>query len=321
MPANISFLPADASRSFWRNPHFLLFLSAVIWGLTWPAGRVVALNMPPITSASWRFTLAALPMLLLVYRSHRGWPRLERQHYHWLALAGVVGVYGYMVCFMWGLSQVPAGRGSLVIAINPVLTAIGAAIFLRERITRRMLLGMVLAIVGALTVITQGRFVEFFSGGLGYGEIILLGCSVSWAIYSLMSKRSMAFTDTLTATTYPIVVGTVLLLLTAPLLDRYLVGYQHSFHPSSVPWVAWLSLLFLAWGATVLAYSWFFGGVHQVGPTTATAYNTLVPIFGVFFSWLLLQESMDWSLLIGGAIAIAGLAIMNGLGGKSATTA
>ena len=297
----------------WRNPHFLLFLSAVLWGMTWPAARTMALHLPPISSASWRFTLACIPMLAMVYIKNKGWPALSGRQYRWLALSGVVGVVGYMVCFMWGLSLVPAGRGSLVITFNPVITAIGAAIFLRERISARMLLGMAVATLGALTVITHGEFSRLWAGGVGKGELILLGCSFTWGAYNLMSKRSMQFTDSLTATTYPIVLGTLVLLLTGPALDTHLVGKSTTVDWAAVPWTAWAALVFLAFGATVAAYNWFFTGVDRLGATSASAYNTLVPIFGVLFSWLLLGEQMDGSLLVGGSIAVLGLAIMNGL--------
>ena len=273
----------------------------------------MAMHLPPISSASWRFSLACLPMLYLVYRRHQGWPKLSWAQYRWLAISGVIGVVGYMVCFMWGLSLVPAGRGSLVITFNPVITAIGAAIFLKERISPRMLLGMAVATLGALTVITHGDFSRLLDGGVGKGELILLGCSFTWAGYSLMSKRSMQFTDSLTATTYPIVLGTAILLIAGPALDHYLVGHTQAVDLPAVPWTAWLSMVFLAFGATALAYNWFFTGVDQLGATSASAYNTLVPVFGVLFSWLLLGEHIDASLLVGGSIAVLGLAIMNGL--------
>jgi len=304
---------SSSSALGWRNPHVLLFLSALLWGITWPAARTMAVYLPPISSASWRFTLACIPMLVMVYVKNKGWPKLSGRQYRWLALSGVIGVVGYMLCFMWGLSLVPAGRGSLVITFNPVITAIGAAIFLRERISGQMLLGMAVATLGALIVITHGEFSRLWAGGVGKGELILLGCSFTWAGYSLMSKRSMQFTDSLTATTYPIVVGTAILLIFGPALDHHLVGKSTVVDWAAVPWTAWLSLVFLSFGATVAAYNWFFKGVEALGATSASAYNTLVPIFGVLFSWLLLGESMDASLLVGGTIAVAGLAIMNGL--------
>ena len=295
------------------SAHFKLFLTSVLWGATWPAGRVVATHMPPVASASWRFSLAAILMLWLL-RSRLGyWPRLTLRQYVWLGLCGAVGVLGYMICFMWGLSLVTAGRGSLVIALNPVVTALGAAWLLRERITPRMMLGMLLATVGALIVISHGEMQRLLLGDIGKGEIVLLGCVLCWAAYSLMSKVSMRFTDSLTATCYPIAIGTVLLLFLGSAIDTHIVHYAPAqpFDVTQVAWQVWGSLIFLSLGATVLAYLWFFEGVDKLGATTASAYNTLVPVFGVLFSWALLGERTDWSLLVGGGIAIGGIMLMN----------
>ena len=231
------------------SAHFKLFLTSVLWGATWPAGRVVATHMPPVASASWRFSLAAILMLWLL-RSRLGyWPRLTLRQYVWLGLCGAVGVLGYMICFMWGLSLVTAGRGSLVIALNPVVTALGAAWLLRERITPRMMLGMFLATIGALVVITHGELQRLLLGDIGKGEVVLLGCVLCWAAYSLMSKVSMRFTDSLTATCYPIAIGTVLLLFLGGAIDTHIVHYAPAqpFDVTQVAWQVWGSLIFYRW--------------------------------------------------------------------------
>ena len=74
---------------------------------------------------------------------------------------------------------------------------------------------------------------------------------------------------------------------------------------------AWGALLFLAWGATALAYAWYFSGVKALGAGAASGYITLVPVIGVILSALLLGESVDNSMLIGGAMAVMGTAVMN----------
>ncbi len=311
----------SAPAALWRNPHILLFLGSLLWGLTWPAAKTVAEHLPPVSSAGWRFSLALLPLLFLVYRRNGGWPRLSLPQYGWLLLCGTVGVFGYMVCFMWGLALAPAGRGSLVLAFNPVLTGLGAALFLREPIGRRKMLGMALAVVGALLVITHGDIPRFLQGGVGRGELILLGCAGFWSAYGLMSKRSMAFTDSMTATTYPMIFGTALLLLTSGWIDANLVGYGPMPDWGQVPHGVWWVLLFLALGGTVLAYTWYFFGVSQLGPTVAATYNTLVPVFGVLFAWLLLGEATDWSLLLGGAVTVLGLSILNSAAKRAAAAA
>jgi drug/metabolite transporter (DMT)-like permease len=73
----------------------------------------------------------------------------------------------------------------------------------------------------------------------------------------------------------------------------------------------WASLLFLAIGSTVLAYAWYFRGVAELGAGTAASYISLVPVFGVASAVLLLGEPMTPALLIGGALALAGVVIAN----------
>jgi drug/metabolite transporter (DMT)-like permease len=72
-----------------------------------------------------------------------------------------------------------------------------------------------------------------------------------------------------------------------------------------------VSLLFLTLAATVLAYAWYFRGVAELGAGTAASYIALVPVFGVGSSALVLGERLDASLLVGGALAIAGVVVTN----------
>ena len=73
----------------------------------------------------------------------------------------------------------------------------------------------------------------------------------------------------------------------------------------------WISLLGLAFGATVLAYAWYFDGVKHLGAGNASAYIILVPILGILFSAVWLNEQVDSSLIIGGILAVSGLGIMH----------
>ena len=70
-------------------------------------------------------------------------------------------------------------------------------------------------------------------------------------------------------------------------------------------------MIFMAYGSTAIAYAWYFAGVKTLGAGAASGYITLVPVIGVMLSALLLGESVDGSMLLGGAMAIAGTAVMN----------
>ena len=282
---------------------------AALWGASWPSGRVLAQQLPPLTAASWRFGLALV--LLLVWLHVKGGTRrlgaLSLRQWLGLAAAGAVGVFGYAVFFMLGLAHVPAGRAALVVTTNPVLTTLIAAWWFGERLNWKIARGMMLATGGAVVVITHGQPGMLVRGGLGFGELLLLGCAATWVSYTLMGRRLLAGIDPLTTTTVTTGFGLLMLLLAALLLE----GPGALAAPLHAGPQVWSALAFLAGGATVLAYAWYFEGVAALGAGAAAGYISLVPVFGVLFAALWLSEQVDGSILLGGALAVGGMAAMN----------
>jgi drug/metabolite transporter (DMT)-like permease len=293
-----------------RWVHLKLLGMAVLWGVSWPAGRVLAQSLPPFTGGAWRFVLA-LGLFVLWWRlAGRGWAplaALSRRQWWGLAAAGAVGVFGYTAFFMAGLQHVPASRAALIVTVNPVFTTLVAAWWFGERLNGAIVAGMALAVAGAATVITRGEPWRLFAGALGLGEWLLLGCVASWVLYTLMGRRLLVGIDALTTTSVTAGAGTALLLLAALLVE----GPAAMASPLDAPPLVWGALAFLALGATVLAYAWYFDGVAALGAGGAAAYISLVPVFGVASSTLVLGEPMDASLLLGGALAVAGMVLMN----------
>jgi drug/metabolite transporter (DMT)-like permease len=290
--------------------HLKLLGMAALWGASWPAGRVLAQALPPLTGGAWRFALA-MGLFVLWWRwAGRGLAplaALSRRQWLGLAAAGAVGVFGYTALFMAGLQHVSASRAALIVTVNPVFTTLIAAWLFRERLNAPIAIGMALAVLGASTVLTRGEPWRLFSGALGLGEWLLLGCAGCWVGYTLMGRRLLVGIDTQVATTLTAAAGTALLLLAALGIE----GPSALAEPLQATALVWGALLFLAAGATVLAYAWYFDGVAALGAGGAAAYISLVPVFGVASSALLLGEPLDGSLLVGGALAVTGMVVMN----------
>lgn len=290
----------------WRT-HAGLVGMALLWGGSWPAGRVVAQQMPPLSSSAWRFTIAVLCLLLWMH-TRRGWPRLSARQWWGLAAAGAVGVFGYAAFFMAALQQVEASRAAVVVTTNPVFTTVLAAWLFKERFNARIAAGLLLAVIGAATVLTRGAPWQLFAGAMGVGEWLLIGCIATWTGYSLMGKRLMAGIDSLTATTMTAVFGCALLWLAALVFEG---PVQAATALGRLTPGGWWCMVFLALGSTVLAYAWFYRGIEVLGAGVASSYISLVPVFGVASAVLLLGERLDASLLIGGAVALVGVVWAN----------
>lgn len=288
--------------------HMRLVGMVLLWGASWPAARVLALAMSPLAASAWRFSLAVLILLGWMRWQHGGWPKLSHRQWLGLAAAGSAGVFAYSVFFMLAMQRVEASRAAVVVTTNPVFTTLLAAWIFKERFNARIGLGLALAVLGATTVLTHGAPWKLLAGDIGIGEWMLLGCIACWVGYSLMGKRLMVGIDSLTATTVTATIGCGLLWLAAFAFE----GVPQTLGAlQGLSAAAWLSLVFLAVGATVLSYAWFNRGIEVLGAGVASSYISLVPIVGVGSAVLLLGERLDASLLFGGALAIAGVVLAN----------
>jgi drug/metabolite transporter (DMT)-like permease len=281
----------------------------VLWGASWPAGRIIAQSMPPLAGACLRFALATLVLIPWLY-----WAGGFGQLKHWgaqrwlgMTAAAASGVFGYAVFFLWGLQHLPAGKAALVITLNPVMTLLLAVWIFKERLTLTIAAGMVMAVIGAMVVLSHGQPQHILQGDMGVGELLILGCVVCWAIYTLVGRWMLTGVDALSTTTVTSTLGAIMLCI-ASLVVEGPSALPAAVHSGST---AWGALLFLGFGATALAYAWYFEGVKALGAGAASGYITLVPLVGVLISAWLLGEQVDASMLWGGAVAIAGTAVMH----------
>jgi uncharacterized membrane protein len=124
-----------------------------------------------------------------------------------------------------------------VVTTNPVVTTLLAAWWFGERLNRRIAAGMAIATAGALVVITHGRPWTLLAGGIGLGELLLLGCVATWVGYTLIGKRLLTGIDPLTTTAVTAGIGLVLL-LSAALLFEGPQALAAPMHATASVWVA-----------------------------------------------------------------------------------
>ena len=280
-----------------------LLMTALFWGGTWVAGRVAVHEASPLAVASWRFFFAALLLGgLLVARE--GWPRWSAREWLKVAALGLSGVFFYNVFFLFGLQHVEAGRGALVVAFIPVLIALADWLFFRRPMSPKKALGVVLALIGCLLVVTRGHPQRILTGEVGFGEWLLLGTAVSWVAYTLISRHCSRHFSALAQTFGGCLTGW-LMLTAAALADGSLLTL------SATTWRGWTSIVFLGVLGTALAFTWYSQAIAQIGTTKAAAFINLVPVFAVLLGALLLDERIGAAVLTGGALVILGVFLTN----------
>ena len=282
-----------------------LFLTAVFWGGTFIAGRVLAQEVEPYSGSFLRFLVASVCMIPLVRHFEGRLQPLGRRQAFVVFLSGMTGVFLYNVFFLTGMQTVQAGRASVIVASNPVLISLFAALLFRgERMTAMKALGVALSVCGAVFVITRGNPVEILQGAVGRGEMLIFGCVASWVSYSLIGKVVMRDVPPVSAVTYACLVGSAALL--PPALIEGMAGSLGGYSTA-----AWLSIVYLGFFGTCLGFIWYYEGIREIGPSKAAVFINFVPISAVIMSFFLLGEPVDFSLLVGGALVLSGIYLTN----------
>ncbi|MFI3271721.1 MAG: DMT family transporter [Pseudomonadota bacterium] len=282
-----------------------LILAACFWGGTFVAGRMASMQSGPFSIAFLRFAIASILLLLYVRKRNGSIPILHngRDIVNAIILA-LTGIFAYNALFFTALQTVHASRAAVIVANNPIVIAICAAIFLKEPFSWLKGVGIVVSVCGTLIAITHGELNFFASHPFTMGDLILLGCLASWATYSVYGKTAMKGMSPLSAVTWSCTFGAIMLFPFALYegMASHLMEYSLTF---------WASVVYLAVFGTVLGFTWFYEAVKEIGAARAGAFINFVPLTAILFGWLFLGEPISISLLVGTSLVICGVYVAN----------
>lgn len=281
-----------------------LVLTAVFWGGTFVAARAVSDHIGPFTGSFVRFAAASLLLAAAALLKEGRLPLLKKHQAVPAILLGMTGVFAYNVFFFSGLQTITAGRASLIVAINPVLISLLSDLFFHEKLHTAKVAGAILCLSGVVLVVSRGNPLSLFSGGVGRGELFILGCVVSWVSYSLIGKAIMKDLKPFAAVLYSCAIGAAALfpLALAENMTEKIGGFGV---------IDWSALLYLAFFGTVIGFYWYYEGIAAIGAARASVFINLVPVSGVFLGWLLLGEPVNLSIIAGAALVMGGVYLTN----------
>lgn len=281
-----------------------LVLTMFLWGGTFIAGRMLGSSVPPTTTALLRFVVASVTLIIILRLTHGHIPKPKKDQLPWLFFLGLSGIFAYNLFFFEGLKHINAGRASLIIASTPLCIAAAATFFFREKMTGLKFSGIMLSLVGAIFVISNGHPTEIFKGGFGPGEKAFLGCVASWTAYTLAGRKVLNKIAPLTAVCFSCIIGT--LLLSVPALH-----YGFFNHIKLLTFTDWCNITYLGVAGTAIGFWWYYRAIKAVGAGRAGIFINLVPVFALLQAGIFLGESIKLSVLAGGILVLAGVSLTN----------
>lgn len=279
---------------------------AALWGGTFIAGRIAAPEMPHFTLAALRFWVALAILWPLLRVVEGGFPRLRPRDLLASAVLALAGLVIYNLLFLGALERIPASRTALVVALNPILTALAMALVFGERLALHRWLGILLALAGVAVVLSKGDLAAIWQR-VGLGEAMMLGGALGWAIYSIVGRFALDGAQALS----PLALTTLTTAWAAVLLSLGIPFEWADWSVAQVSAASWASIVYLGAFGTALGFVWYAQGLRELGAARTSVFNNLVPVFGVLLGTWMLGEPLLGSMVIGGGIALIGVSLTN----------
>jgi drug/metabolite transporter (DMT)-like permease len=276
-----------------------LVLLAAIWGASFLFMRVAAPEFGPVPLVAMRVGIAAA--FLLVVLALRGGMRQLHLHARPLIVLGALTSAIPFSLFAYAVLSLTAGFASVLNSTVPLFGALVAFLWLGDRLGRLRTLGLVVGFAGVLLLVWDK--VSFASGGSGWAVLAALAAALLYGVGASYTKKVLSDVDPLVNATGSQVAATAILLIPA-------VIYWPAAGPSLLSWWSAISLGVICTGVALIL---FFRLIARVGPAKAITVTYLIPVFGVLWGFLILDEPVNASMLAGCAVILVGTGLASGL--------
>ena len=285
----------------------------VLWGSTYLAMRVIVRDMPPYVAGTVRYLIAG-PIMLAACALMGRKVRLSRHDLGRLLIISILLLSTGNIGVLWGEEYVPSGLASLIVALVPIwVVMIEAWVFRAGRMTAKGLVGLAVGIVGLLVLlwprISSGTHLSRLEL-LGSG--ILAGASFFWALGSVFSHRFSLSVGVFASAAWQMTLG--------GLVNGVIALVTGQFQKTHWTFPALSAIGYLVIFGSWIGYSSYIYLLEHVPTPKVATYAYVNPIVAVFLGWVILREHVDAFMLVGTAIIIASVALVNTSRLKGVTT-
>ena len=273
------------------TPLELLVLGA-IWGASFLFMRVSANDFGAVPLVEVRLALGSLVLLPFLWRARAQfpaalWPKL--------ALIGLINSALPFILFAWAAQRSPAGVGAIANAMTVLFTALVGFMFFGERIGRQRAVALLAGFVGVVVLASD----KTAGASIGWAVAAGVGAAFLYGIGINLVRRHLTGLP-------PAAVASATLGTSALLTLPFALA---SWPVATIPAQSWASAAALGVVCTGAAFVMYYRLITRIGASRASTVTYLIPLFGVAWAWLLLDEPLTWAMGIAGAMILGSVAL------------
>ena len=269
----------------------------MVWGSNFVFGKLLVQNFSPALLTMLRLLFIVLFLIgISSYKKH--FKRLNKSDLLAVIFLGIIGVFINQWSFFVGLQTADSTTSALILATTPILTSVLAAIFLKEKLTIRMLMGSIVAIIGIYFVVAKGNVASFH---IDKGLLWIVITMITFAIMIIMTRLLSHKIDPLTITLYSNVVGLIVSIPFAFLLDTSL-----QISPKMSDWSLLIGTAVVVHGIATLIWN---NNIRHVDASKASILSNLEPFVAMIMGLILLYKPITRAEILGSLLIVGGVVL------------
>ena len=287
------------------SAYIFLVLAALFWSGNFIVGKFATLfQIPPLTLNVYRWIAVWFILMPFTYKEiNQNLPYIKR---NWLVISfmGVITISTFNSVVYYALNYTQVINAVLVLAAIPAATIIFSTLMNIEKTNIFQLLGLVLSILGIASIISNGDIQKISSLNFNKGDLWMLVCVITWALYStLLKKNKFKFSQ---FTLIQLMVSAGLVFLIPQLFYEKSIGLEVNFNKAF-----FLILFYVVVFPAIAAYYFWQKGIELIGPNRATMFIQLMPLFSAVMAIIIFKEKFEIYHFVGAAFIVSGIYLSN----------
>lgn len=292
----------NRSRLF---PILEAIFTVIIWGGTFIATKIALQEVSPATVVWLRFGMGVI-ILGIAVQLRKQFAIPERAEWLYFALLGFIGVAFHQWLQANGLKTAQATTTAWIVATTPVFIAILGWSVLKEKLSAIRIFGIIVAALGVLMIVSKGNLEALFTGHEGtVGDLLVFISAPNWAIYTILSRRGLTRHPATRMMFFVMLMGW---LFTSVWIFGFGPGLGEIGHLDPLGWGAILGLGIFGSG---LAYIAYYDALQVLPASQLGVFLNIEPLVTTLLAAPFLGEPITLTVLVGGAIIIAGIYLVN----------
>ena len=287
------------------SAYLLLVLATLFWSGNFIVGKFATLfQIPPLTLNVFRWISVWLILMPFTYKEiYNNLPIIKK---NWLVISfmGVITISTFNSVVYFALNYTQVINAVLVLAAIPAATIIFSALMKIERTNIFQLFGLFLSIIGIGSIISNGDIQKILSLSFNKGDLWMLVCVFTWALYStLLKKNKFKFSQ---FSLIQLMVSVGILFLIPQFFYEQSIGLEVNFNKAF-----FLILFYVVIFPAIAAYYCWQKGVQIIGPNRASMFIQLMPLFSAVMAIIIFNEKFELYHFLGATFIVSGIYLSN----------